>query len=148
NCGGDSDRLVRAGPGMSPELWELRGRGALPSRGCAPPRRSHSVPAMQTLFDDADRRSILERLSRLDAASARQWGKMDPAQMLTHCAIALEAATGDRPMKQAFIGKILGPLARGSMLGPKPFGRNAPTHPTFVVSDARDFAKERERLAG
>jgi hypothetical protein len=73
---------------------------------------------------------------------------MEPAQMLCHCAIALETGTGDRPMKQKLIGKILMPFFRSKILGEKPFGKNSPTDPTFVVSGTRDFAAERTRLTG
>ena len=103
---------------------------------------------MHTLFDDDARRAILKRLETLQAGSVRQWGKMDPAQMLAHCAIALEMATGEKPLKQKLIGKLLGPLVRGSILGEKPFSRNSPTDPTFIVSDPRDFAAEKARLIG
>jgi hypothetical protein len=101
---------------------------------------------MNTLFDPADRESIRQRLGALQADSARQWGKMNAAQMVTHCARALETGTGDRPMKQAFLGKILTPFIRSSILGEKPFSRNSPTDPTFVVSDERELAVEREKL--
>jgi len=46
------------------------------------------------------------------------------------------------------IGRIFAPFVRSSMLGDRPFPRNSPTDPSFVVADARDFARERERLAG
>jgi hypothetical protein len=72
---------------------------------------------------------------------------MDPAQMLLHCARGLEAATGDRPMKQVFLGKLITPFIRGMILGERPFRKNAPTDPRFVVADARDFEAERIRLA-
>ncbi|MEO8219013.1 MAG: DUF1569 domain-containing protein [Acidobacteriota bacterium] len=101
---------------------------------------------MKSLFDGADRQSILKRLDALDAASVRQWGKMTPAQMVTHCGRAMETATGDRPMKQAFIGKLLMPFIRKSVLGEKPFGKNSPTDPTFIVSDEREFSVERQKL--
>src|ERR1051326_4731972 len=83
---------------------------------------------MKTLFDAADREALVARINALDPAAARQWGKMDPAQMLCHLGRALETATGDRPMKQKFISK------------------NGPTDPTFVVADERDFAAEKARL--
>lgn len=101
---------------------------------------------MKTLFDAADRSALVARINALGAAAARQWGKMDPAQMLCHCGRALETATGDRPMKQKLIGKILAPLVRKSALGEKPFGKSSPTDPTFVVADERDFAAEKARL--
>jgi hypothetical protein len=101
---------------------------------------------MRSLFNAADRKSISERLGALEAGSSRQWGKMNAGQMLAHCSAAIETATGDRPMKQAFIGKILAPFVRKSILGDKPFSRNSPTDPTFVIRDERDFGAERERL--
>src|SRR5439155_20183826 len=78
--------------------------------------------------------------------AARQWGKMDPAQMMTHCALALEVATADGPGKQKLFGKLLAPFVRKSVLGEKPFGRDSPTAAALVVSDARDFDPSRERL--
>jgi len=32
------------------------------------------------------------------------------------------------------------------MLGDKPFSRNSPTDPTFVITDSRNFVREKERL--
>jgi hypothetical protein len=103
---------------------------------------------MKTLFDQADRESIRTRLQALRADSARQWGKMNASQMVTHCARALETGTGDRPMKQKLMGKILMPFFRSSILGEKPFSRNSPTDPSFIVSDERDFVIERQKLLG
>jgi hypothetical protein len=103
---------------------------------------------MKSLFEPADRNALLARIDALEPEAARQWGKMGPAQMLCHCSRALETSTGDRPMKQRLIGKILMPFFKSSILGSRPFGRNSPTDPTFVVADERDFAAERTRLVG
>ena len=103
---------------------------------------------MRSLFETSERLEILDRLSVLGAGSARQWGKMDPAQMLCHCSNALESATGDRPKNQSFLGRILTPFIRSSILSEKPFGRNAPTDPTYRVSDPHEFEAERDRLVG
>lgn len=102
---------------------------------------------MTSLFNPADRESLSRRLAALEPGSTRLWGKMDPAQMLRHCSLGLEAGTGDRPMEQMFLGKLLSPFIRGLALGRRPFGRNGPTHPDFVVKDARDFDRECTRLA-
>ena len=101
---------------------------------------------MKSLFVAGDRDSILARLRTLGPESVRQWGKMNVAQMLAHCAIALEAGTGDRPTKQKLIGKILMPFFKRSLLGDKPFQKNSPTDPTFVVTDERDLNAERDRV--
>ena len=102
---------------------------------------------MQNLFDPADRDALLRRLSGLQPFSPRQWGKMNAAQMLAHCAAALEIACGDRVKKQALIGRVLAPFVRPAVLGEKPLGRNAPTDPEFRIAGDRDFAAEQKRLA-
>ncbi len=101
---------------------------------------------MRNLFDSADRQSILERLARLQPGATRQWGKMGAAQMLAHCSIALEAATGDKPRKQALIGKLLARFVKSSLLGERDFGKDSPTEPTFIVTGDKDFEAERQRL--
>ena len=101
---------------------------------------------MKNLFDPADRESVLERLASLQAGAARQWGKMGVAQMLAHCSAAMEMATGHGPGKQKLIGKIFAPFVKTSLLGEKPFSRNSPTDPAFIVTDERDFEAERDRL--
>ena len=102
---------------------------------------------MPSLFDATAKQSILSRLETLSPGSARQWGKMNASQMLAHCSAALERGTGDSPARQMLIGKILGPFFRKSLLGDRPFSRNSPTDPAFVVSDQRDFDREKARLS-
>jgi len=103
---------------------------------------------MPSVFEAAHGDAIVSRIEALRPDATRQWGKMTAAQMLAHCSIAVEAANGDRPMKQIFLGKILTPFVRSSFVGPKPYSRNAPTGPPLVVADTRDFATEKARLLG
>jgi len=98
------------------------------------------------LFQPAARTRIEDRIRALRPDAARLWGKMDAPAMLAHCALGLEAATGDLPMKQKFIGKLLGPFFRGMLLGPKPFARNAPTAPELLSPDPAAFEAEKARL--
>ena len=101
---------------------------------------------MKSLFSADVRQEIVRRLDALQAGSTRHWGKMDPAQALAHCTTAMEMATGDLPRKQVLIGRLLGPFLKSMLLGEKPFAKNGPTDPAFIVSDPRDFAKEKSRL--
>ena len=102
---------------------------------------------MKTLFNPKDREALSLRLAALEPDAQRQWGRMNAAQMLAHCAIALEVAAGDRPMPQAFLGKLITPLFGRMILGERPFSRDSPTNPSFVVTDLRDFEAERIRVA-
>lgn len=101
---------------------------------------------MKNLFEPSERQQIVDRLGKLEPGATRQWGKMDPAQMCAHCVAALEVGAGDVVKDHSFIGKVLGRFVKGSLLGEKPFSKNSPTDPGFIVSDPRDFAKERARL--
>jgi uncharacterized protein DUF1569 len=101
---------------------------------------------METLFDLACRDQVLARVERLQPDSPRQWGKMDAAQALAHCALAMEAATGDATLHRSLGARLLGPLFKGWLLGPKPFSRNSPTHPLLVTTSAKDFEREKVRL--
>lgn len=66
--------------------------------------------------------------------------------MLAHCAVAFDVPCSDRVMTQGVVGKLVGPFAKKRLLSGRPIGRNAPTHPTYRVADARDFTREHQRL--
>ncbi len=87
----------------------------------------------------------LERLERLSPESQALWGKMDVAQMLAHTAAFLELAMSDRKVRQAFIGRIFGSMAKRQFLT-KAVPRNVGTLTTLKISDQRDFHKEKEGL--
>lgn len=102
---------------------------------------------MKNFFEASDRKPLLDRLGKLEGSALRQWGKMDVAQMCAHCAAAAEVAAGDVRKSQAFIGKVLAPFVKKAVLrSDQPLSRNSPTDPMFVVSDPRDFEKEKARL--
>ena len=101
---------------------------------------------MQTIFDPSTRDDLLRRVDSIHAGSARQWGKMSPAQMLEHTARALEMATGRRPTNQAVLGKLIGWIFRKDFVGDKPFGRNGPTGPDFIVRDEPELEPAREKV--
>jgi hypothetical protein len=103
---------------------------------------------MHSLFDAADRQSVLGRLAQLQPGAERQWGRMAAAQMMAHCSVALEMGTGDQPRKQKLIGRIFGPFVRSSLLGEKPFSKSSPTDPAFIVTEEKDFEAEKRRLTG
>lgn len=88
---------------------------------------------------------IYKRVESLSSINMRQWGKMDIAQMLAHCNILIEQALGKVPSndKSNFLTKT---LIKWVVLQKKPFGRNLPTIPTFVVTDEREFDTEKQRL--
>jgi Protein of unknown function (DUF1569) len=103
---------------------------------------------MKSLYDRQVLHELEQRVSQLTPSTPRQWGKMDAAQMLAHCAIFMEMAAGDVPVKQILVGKILGPFVKRSFLAEKPFDKNGPTGSELMIKDAREFATEKARLLG
>src|SRR5690349_6761606 len=101
---------------------------------------------MKSLFQRDAVDEVMRRIEQLQPASQREWGKMDVAQMMAHCSATFDVASGRVVLPRMLIGRILGPLARPGFTNEKPFSRNGPTHKTFVISDKRDFERERERL--
>lgn len=102
---------------------------------------------MKNLYETATVEEVQGRIGRLRLSSERQWGKMNAAQAVAHCALAMEWAVGDSRPPRMFIGRILGPLVKSKMLRDEaPMRRNAPTTKSLVIADERDFATEQKRL--
>jgi hypothetical protein len=103
---------------------------------------------MESLFARECVDEVQRRLSRLQPDQPRQWGKMNPAQMLAHCSLGLEMAAGEIRPPRALIGRILGPIIKPMALRDnEPMRRNSPTAKELVIKDGRDFETERERLS-
>jgi hypothetical protein len=101
---------------------------------------------MKNLFQPEAVDELISRINQLQPASARQWGKMDVAQMLAHCSAALDMASGRLNLRRVFIGRLLGPFVKPIYTNEKPLSRNSPTAKELVFSDPRDFAREQEEL--
>ena len=73
---------------------------------------------------------------------------MDVAQMMAHCAAALDMASGKLKLQRVLIGRVLGPFFKPIYTNEKPFAQNYPTDKKLLVADERDFSREKERLKG
>lgn len=102
---------------------------------------------MTNLYDAATAEEVKARIASLRPDSERQWGKMTPAQALAHCAGSMEEGVGLRFPPRRFVGRILGPIVKKSIIyDEKPMHRNSPTSKSLLVTDERDFDLERKRL--
>jgi hypothetical protein len=101
---------------------------------------------MKNLFQESDYQEIVNRIHKLTPQTQRKWGKMDVAQMMAHCSSAFEVALGDRKRTRVFLGYLFGGIAKKQFVYGTSFKKSTPTDPTFIVSDARDFEKEKKRL--
>jgi Protein of unknown function (DUF1569) len=102
---------------------------------------------MKHLFEPARAEEVKQRLEQLQPGSQRQWGNMDPAQMLAHCSAAIDMAEGKIVSPRIMIGRLLGPLAKKSLIiKGEPMRRNSKTAPSVLITDQRDFIVEKKRL--
>ncbi len=104
---------------------------------------------MKNLFDASCSEEIRQRLQHMRPDSARQWGKMTPAQVLAHCSAGVGMAAGQIRPPRALIGRILGPaVKRVAFRDDAPFRRNSPTVKELVMTGEPDFEAERVKLSG
>ena len=101
---------------------------------------------MKNLFEQETVDEVISRIDKLQPRSQRQWGKMDVAQMMAHCSITMDIASGRLNLPRIFIGRLIAPFFKSIYTNEKPFGKNGPTGKELVVADQRDFACEREQL--
>lgn len=101
---------------------------------------------MNSLFDPQTSQEIIQRINNLTVDSPRQWGKMDVAQMLAHCAFSMETAIGKQNPPRTLLGKLVGRLMQGELTNEKLMGKNLPTHSQYVMVDSKDFGREKIRL--
>lgn len=103
---------------------------------------------MKNLYEPATGKEIRERIARLGPNNQRQWGKMNAAQAMAHCAAGMEWAVGDKVEPRMFLGRIFGSMAKAAVLkDEKPMGKNAPTAKSLVIKGDCDLGKECARLS-
>ena len=109
--------------------------------------RMNFTTTYPSLFDRADLDQLIARIDRLDADTQPGWGKMNAAQMLAHNSVAFDISYGRRSGGGNFITRLMMKwLVRPTVIGDKPYQKNGPTGPAFVVRDDRDFGKEKAEL--
>ena len=102
---------------------------------------------LKNLFDPFVKQEIIDRINKLSPHSQPQWGKMNVAQMLAHLQMPMGSAQGVHNLPRTLFGRIVGPFAKSIFYGDKPFKRNLPTDPSFVMTSTdKDFEKERQEL--
>lgn len=102
--------------------------------------------AQPSIFNAADYAAIRERIEHLRADAPRQWGTMTVSQMCEHVARTVEMAAGINPVKQAWLGKLIGWVVWKDFVGEKPFPKNSPTGPYLIVHCDPEFVTARDRL--
>ncbi len=101
---------------------------------------------MQNLFETDVYNSILDRINKLSPSSEARWGKMNVAQALAHMTQTFSVPLSEKKLPRMFIGYILGPFVKAQLYNDKPWKKNLPTAPNFIIRDERNFENEKQLL--
>ncbi len=101
---------------------------------------------MKNLFNPADKQEIIKRINALNVNSKGQWGTMSVAQMFKHSTLPMKMALTNPKAKRNLMSKIMGPLIKNAVIGPKPFKKNGFTPKEFKVDTQEVFDTQKEAL--
>jgi hypothetical protein len=71
----------------------------------------------KNLFELETVEEVISRIDPLEPGSLREWGKMDVAQMMAHCSITMDIASGRVNYPRLLIGRLIGPFVKSSYAG-------------------------------
>ena len=100
---------------------------------------------MNSLLDEIAYTEVLDRINKIEATTAPQWGKMTAAQMFAHNVIPIEVVLEKRPPigKPNFLMKL---LFKKLMYNDKLYKKNMPTPKPFRTVEDKDFDTEKRNL--
>lgn len=102
---------------------------------------------MKNMFNSKDTQDVVERIKTLDNEAQPLWGKMSVDQMLAHCNVTYEMVYDKKhPKPNAFKRWMLKTIVKPIVVGDKPYKKNSRTAPEFVITDKKNFDKEKSRL--
>lgn len=100
---------------------------------------------MNNIFSNKDCQIIINRINQLKPDSVALWGKMSVSQMLAHCSVSYEMVYEDIHKKpNGFMKLILKSFVKNKVVSDKPYPRNNPTAPQFIIKDDRNFDIENQ----
>lgn len=102
---------------------------------------------MNNIFDLRETNALVDRINKLNPSSKALWGKMSVDQMLAHCNVPYEMAFENiHPKPNSFKKMLLKLFVKPTVVSEKPYKKNSRTAPEFLVTDAKVFEEEKERL--
>ena len=91
---------------------------------------------------------VVSRINALTADSVPQWGRMNVAQMLAHCAEVQEVLNGKKLKSTPLLLRIVKGMIRKAVVNEVPYKRNSGTHPQYITSKGKfDFETANTELS-
>jgi hypothetical protein len=102
---------------------------------------------IKNIFEKQVVEEIISRLNNLEPTTKQLWGKMNAPQMLAHLNVTYEMTYENiHPKPNLFLRFILKTFVKKKVVGEETYAKNGPTAPAFIVSNDKDFEKEKLRL--
>jgi hypothetical protein len=96
---------------------------------------------MKSIWQEALRREISDRVGALSWDRPAQWGKFTAPKMVCHLADSLKMAMGDLPVAPKRL-PIRYPPLKQLIIYVSPFPKSAPTAPELLVRAPREWAND------
>jgi hypothetical protein len=105
---------------------------------------------MKSLADPAVKKSLVDRIARLQPGSRRQWGRMSAHQMICHLNDSFRGVMGERQVSSS-TSLLYRTLVKWiALYGPAPWPKGVPTRPEVEQgvggTPPEDFDRDREDL--
>lgn len=102
---------------------------------------------MKNMFNEKETQVVVDRIKKLNNQAQPLWGKMSVDQMLAHCNVTYEMVYDKKhPKPNAFKRWMLKTIVKPIVVGDKPYKKNSRTAPEFLITDAKNFELEKNRL--
>lgn len=98
---------------------------------------------MSSIFITSDAATFVLRIEKLSPISQHIWGTMSVSQMLAHIQLPIKVALGEMQPKRSIGFLLFGSLLKKRLINNKPFVKELPTAPSFVVKHDRNFDSEK-----
>jgi hypothetical protein len=100
--------------------------------------------ALPSVYSSKTTEETLSRLNKLSAQTQPLWGKMNASQMLAHLNVTYDLAYEKINPSVSFFNKLMMKLfVKKIIVSEKKYPQNSRTAPVFIISNERDFEKEK-----
>lgn len=101
---------------------------------------------MKSIFNADNNAELVARINLLRPETKALWGKMDAAQMMTHCAASMNIAFGLAKCHRHWIGIWFGNIAKRRVLKAKQLDRHMPAYISVRIEHPCDFKESKEKF--
>ncbi len=103
---------------------------------------------VKSFQDPGEYDAMVSRIDQLSNTTTAQWGRMDVAQMLAHCAEVQEVMNGTKELKNTpLMLRIIKGMVRKAVVNKVPYKKKSGTHPQYIKSKTTpDFDQMKNEL--